>query len=121
MSRKSRIRPRSKRNKGEADIYELIWNSRPHQCEVCERPIESPVPANFSHLLPKGSYSRFKRDERNIRIQCQRCHDLWHEHGPKILQYSTSWIVTCSRYIALRDEYNGVSNDPNEPYTSSGS
>jgi len=108
MIRKKAIRKRSPRKKMEADVYEVIWRKRPHQCEVCEAPIESPRPENFSHLLPKGSYSNYKRDERNIRIQCKGCHDMWHDQGPEKLKSVHRWVVTCTLYFHLRDESNGL-------------
>ena len=102
------MRKRAKNNMGWIDVAEEIWNERKHVCEVCKVYIANPEPANFSHLLPRSTYPDYKRDPRNIRINCPRCHNLWHEHGPEALQWSPSWTKVCAIYFALRDAARGI-------------
>ena len=102
------MRKRAKNNIGWIDVAEEIWNERKHVCEVCKVYIANPSPANFSHLFPRSTYPELKRDKRNIRIKCQKCHDLWHKHGPDALQWSTGWTKVCAIYFALRDAARGI-------------
>jgi len=99
---------RAKTNEGWMDVARLIWTERLHECEACHVPISDPQPINFSHLLPRGAYRRYKRDPRNIRIKCAECHTLWHDKGPTGLRYTWGWIVLVKLYDELRDEANGI-------------
>lgn len=108
LQRASRMKPRSDNNSGWLDVALEIWGERPHRCEICATEITNPQPINFSHLLPRGTYRKLKRDKRNIRIKCDRCHTFWHKHGPEILRAYPDWRRTCDLYFFLRDEQNGV-------------
>lgn len=88
---------------GEAALFREIWDSRPHQCEVCGTPIHEAGPANFSHLLPKNAYPEFRLDPRNVILKDTRCHDLWHQHHTG-LRYSHGWGWVCDRYNELKLE-----------------
>lgn len=105
---RKKLKARSDKNLGWWDVALEIWNERDHCCEVCFQPIDEPQPENFSHLLPRGSYIRFKRDKRNIIIKCRDCHDRWHKFGPEALQHSFKWRAVTSNYFILRDEANGI-------------
>jgi hypothetical protein len=110
LKRASTLAVRAPGNKGWLDVTREIWAdpTRRHQCEVCGVPIEDPQPINWSHLLPRGSYRRYKRDPRNIRLMCGPCHKLWHKWGPMILKAYVGWRTICNLYFELRDESNGI-------------
>ena len=93
---------------GEAALFLTLWNNLPHECEVCKVYIHEAKASNFSHLLNKGTYPEFRLDPRNVRLHCERCHDLWHKHGPEALQWSTGWTKVCAIYFALRDAARGI-------------
>lgn len=106
---RKKLRPRSPSNTGWYNwAIENVWDKRPHKCEVCGKELKEPVPSAFSHLLPRGSYRKYKTDERNISLQCVRCHSLWHEVGPMMLQENRGWKAVCERYYKLRNEANCV-------------
>ncbi len=79
---------RNKKMVGETqvDVFEEIWNARPHVCQVCGHPIRTPKSSNFSHILGKGAYELMKLHRKNVEIWCcgldrrdgkNGCHDLW--------------------------------------------
>lgn len=106
---KKKMRARSKTNEGWLKwAMKEVWSKRPHACEVCRVPIAFATPANFSHLLPRGSYRKYKLDTRNVRIQCAECHHEWHDRGPAALFHEDRWWRTVTLYRELCDEANGV-------------
>jgi hypothetical protein len=103
------LKARSPNNRGgQKALFESIWNSRPHCCEVCKATILQPAPWNFSHLLPKGTYPDFKLREDNIVIKCKECHDSWHLWGQRVLSMVPMWKEVVAKFRALRDEANNV-------------
>lgn len=106
---RKKLKARSSTNKGWWDVALDIWASRPHICEACRRELgDEPIPHYFSHLLPRGSYRRYKRDPRNIALNCMSCHDEWHRFGPDGLAEEWQWVGLRGRYYELRDEANGI-------------
>ena len=61
----------------EAEMYEGIWNDRPHVSFISGLPIINPVPANFAHVLPKAlnRYPEFRFNPENVILV------LWDEHN----------------------------------------
>lgn len=108
------LRKRSPKQEGWIHVAREILDERGPTCEVCGKHIYSPGPINFSHLLPRSTYPDYKRDKRNIRIKDAGCHTLWHEHGPKVLQYSTSWMAICALYFELHAEANNRDSKPDQ-------
>lgn len=103
------MRKKSSTNKGWWDVALEIWAERPHACRVCGVPLsDEPLPINFSHLLPRGSYRRYKRDPRNIELWCADCHTIWHNTPHKALYGLPGWGVVIDRYHKLRNEAHGL-------------
>lgn len=95
---------------------ENVWNKRKSECQVCGLWLlsdEAPSPTFFSHLLPRGSYRRYKLDERNVIIKCADCHEKWHSMGPDKLKDIKDWRLVCDTYFSLRNEANNIA-DGNE-------
>ena len=91
------------------DVFRKMWDASEKKCcEVCGTGIASMHPINFSHLLPKGSYRRYKLDERNLVIKCAGCHQAWHDQGPERLMLRPEWQGVCRRYYELKMEANGL-------------
>ena len=110
---KRKMRPRSKNNQGWWDVALNVWDEREHVCEVCGRELgDYPNPSFFSHLLPRGSYPKFKRRMDNIRLKDPLCHEKWHKMGPERLRVLPEWMAVCRLYYALRDEANGLNEQP---------
>ncbi len=59
---------------GELECFKLIWEKRPHFCEVCKSSIREAKPANFAHILAKSTYPSLRLVEENIAILCEGCH-----------------------------------------------
>lgn len=70
---------------GEGDIFNRIWNSRLHKCEVCERPLirKKNTVSIFSHILSKGASTYSRLDEDYILLMGDGfagncgCHSKW--------------------------------------------
>lgn len=92
------------------DVFREIWAEREHVCEVCGHYLGDDMqPIMMSHLLPKGTYRKYKLDKRNIAIKCEPCHRAWHVAGPTRLQYAgEGWAAICDKYYELIAEANGV-------------
>ena len=68
----------AQRRKTDKELNEEIWATRPHVCDNCEKRLPAtPVKANFSHLLTKGSHPELRHDPENIVLSCIPCHNLW--------------------------------------------
>lgn len=108
LAQRTPMRKIAPTQKGWWDVAMEVWDERPHECEVCELPIVEPAPINFSHLLPRGSYRKYKRDHRNLVIKCGGCHDKWHAFGPESLQVDPRWKKVCALYFQLHREANNA-------------
>lgn len=62
---------------GELALFISIWNTRPHVCVTCQKRLPSFFVFLFSHVLPKGSYPKFRLYDKNIELQCWDCHQEW--------------------------------------------
>jgi hypothetical protein len=56
--------------KNQADLFNHIWDTRPHVSELSGEPLLPPNAMKwiwqFLHVLPKGSYPKYKLREENI-------------------------------------------------------
>lgn len=103
------LKPRSPKNKGgQRVLFERIWNTREHKCEVCGAHIEEATASNFHHLLNKGHFPEYKLDERNISLLCSGCHEQWHSFGQRVVSLSPQWKKVHAQFLALREEAYGL-------------
>jgi len=92
----------------ELDIYNEIWSERVHRSEVSGEPL--PPKGHklwhwcFSHILPKGSYGKFKYDKRNIILKTPSEHILYENHKHKI-RHLPEWKWVFELEEALKQEY----------------
>lgn len=98
---------------GQKQVFERIWNSRPHKCFVSGVTIHEPTASVFSHVLPKGMYPDYKLDERNIVLLTPRHHDLWHNAGKEALirgdyGYDWGWKALFDLYDELKREAHAI-------------
>lgn len=106
---RKKLRQRSPSNPGWYDVALEIWAERPHVCCVTGMYLsEEPEPSYFSHLLPRGSYRKYKRDKRNIVLMHPDIHAMWHAEGPEKLINIRQWKPVCELYLQLRNEANGI-------------
>lgn len=91
-----KLKPR--KTTGEKEVFERIWLSRLHRCEVCTRPITRKKNSVdiFSHILSKGADPVLRLDEDFILLMgdgyygnCS-CHRKW-ETRTKNMQQMEMW------------------------------
>ena len=84
-------------------FYKLLWDSRPHRCEECNKDLGSVLNKSFiSHILSKGSHPEMRHDERNVSVLCFDCHfryEFQDRHNMKI------WPICQSIIEMLKQEY----------------
>lgn len=65
--------------KNQKEMFDWIWENRPHESELTGEPLLSKKHFKwhwqFLHVLPKGSYPKFKLDPRNIMLALPDEHD----------------------------------------------
>lgn len=83
---------------GEKTVFDKIWATRLHKCEVCTRPIirKKDEVGMFSHVLSKGANTVMRLDEDFILLMGDglypncRCHGKW-EHRTKEMRNIEMW------------------------------
>lgn len=78
-------KPKFRKPTGEKAVFELIFQNRPHRCQVCDRPItrKKDTVDIFSHVSSKGSNGVLRLDEEFILLMGDgyhkncRCHPIW--------------------------------------------
>jgi hypothetical protein len=100
---------------GEAEIFEEIWNERPHKSEISGRDVgcfeDFMFPNLFAHVLPKGKYPKFRLRKDNIMILNPREH-LLIDMGTQAQrdayekENNCSFRVFYERQEQLKQEYN---------------
>ena len=95
----------------EVDVYDEIWEERPHRSEVSgaflmDRPHSRgdhdemrQWVRQFSHLVPKGTYPGMRLRKENIVLKTAYEHDLWH-NTPKheLMKLHPGWEGIIRRY-----------------------
>jgi hypothetical protein len=103
------LKKRGPNNPGWWHIALEIWDEREHVCEVYGTPLgDEPLPIYFSHLLPRGSYRKYKLFKPNIVLKSEFAHREWHDQGPERLMLRPEWQGVCKRYYELKMEANGL-------------
>lgn len=93
---------------GELQMFLEIWNERPKVSEVSGRPL---LPLGhklwinqFSHILPKGNYGRYRLRKDNIKMVLPDEHDMWEHHKSEIRDVEI-WKWVFIKADELREEY----------------
>lgn len=69
--KRTALKKKFPKNSGQKDVFERIWSTREHRCEVCDAPVKR-VDGGvrmFSHVVSKQAYPDLKLDEENILIK----------------------------------------------------
>ena len=73
-----------KKPTGERELFKRIWETRPHVCEHCHKPLDLPRVHYFAHIKGKGAYPELRLEESNIKLMCydfinpsNSCHYLY--------------------------------------------
>lgn len=90
--------------KNQVELFEYVWNTKPHICRNCWKAIIQPFTYCFPHLLPKGMYPEFKYNPNNIGLACSiDCHNKidkrinWNKYTLK--QMLEDWVKICRKTI----------------------
>lgn len=68
-------RPGPRKPTGERGIFALVWESRPHSCEICGARISEAAPWSFAHRWGKGTHGKERLNPANIALVCSMaCH-----------------------------------------------
>lgn len=89
---------------GELVLFKEIYEERGPYSQISGEYVEFNVWC-FSHILPKGNYSRFRLDKRNIIIKTPQEHHAWHTETHK-LKLLPEWKWVFELYEQLKIEYN---------------
>ena len=65
---------KKRKKTGEGELFEKIWQERPHACTVCDAKLPIYTVKFFAHVLGKGAEPAARLDEDNIFIMCFPCH-----------------------------------------------
>jgi hypothetical protein len=106
----------SKEGTGELDFFHKIWAERPHVCEISGRKINERPDLDmgrwvscFSHILPKGSFGRYRLNPENIVLMLPELHHQWHSKGRIELisgKYGEKWAEVFEKKIELTLRYH---------------
>ena len=95
--------------KTEGQLFEEIWNERPHVSEIDGTPL---LPKGhkmwhwqFSHLLPKSIYGKARLDKENVVLKTWAQHQLWEFHQHK-LRDKEEWKWVFEKRERLKKEYH---------------
>jgi len=92
-------------------FFDEIWAERPHKSEIDGADL---LPKGhklwhwqFSHLLPKNPYAKFKFDKRNIVLKTVQQHQDW-QFAQYKLKDKEEWKWVFDKYDELKREYHEV-------------
>lgn len=58
----------------ETEIFDIVWDERPHECVKCWKKLKKKKVHNFDHIIPKSRGEQYRLDPDNIQILCFWCH-----------------------------------------------
>lgn len=89
---------------GELALFISIWQTRPHVSFVSGLALTNFDIRCFFHILPKGSYRRYKLNENNIILTTPEEHHKWHNDRGS-LRNIPEWEKVFNLYDELRETY----------------
>lgn len=66
-------------------LFQYVWKSRPHECEICATPLLEPKFECFAHVLGKKAFPLFKLRPKNIKLMCGDCHHVYDTENDSIM------------------------------------
>lgn len=90
--------------KGELQLFIEIWNERPRISEVSGIALRDFNPCNFSHILTKGAYPRYRLNKENIVLKTFYEHQEW-EFRAHTLKDKPEWKWVFEKKEKLKQEY----------------
>lgn len=113
---RARKKETTKEPKGELALFHEIWNSRPHVCAISGKRINENDLKDFqrwiscfSHVLPKGSYPKYRLNPENIVLKTPKMHHAYHTKGKSELlesEYGEQWKAFFELKAKLAAKYH---------------
>ena len=96
-----------RKESGEILAFRMIWEERPHHCQVCG--VNLPVfdHWNYMHVLSKGSFPKFRLLKECIVLACRDCHTQY-DCGSTKDDPKFKWVLELKQ--KLKQKYYGVDN-----------
>lgn len=91
---------------GQLEMFIEIWNERKHVSWVSGDPIHEFNVKCFAHVLPKGTYTKWKLNKDNIVLMTEDEHDAQHFQPKEELMKDPRWVRFFTHQDKLRSEYN---------------
>jgi len=117
--KRTKLKKKFPKKTGELELFNHIWKTREHKCEVCEKDVirvDGGV-GMFSHILSKGADTSMRLDEENVLIKgdgingnCD-CHSKW-ENRTEEMRLIEMWKPIFLLLDAIKTKSN-VTNKPN--------
>ena len=95
--------------KNQSQLFNLIWEEREHKSQISGQPLLNKGHLKwhwqFSHILPKGLYPKFKLERKNVILMTPEEHQLWGERPDKI-RHQPKWAWIFELHEKLKQEYH---------------
>lgn len=89
---------------GQAQLFKQIWDKRLHESYISETFLGDEMKAQFfAHVIPKGSYPKFKLYEKNIVLLTFEEHILWDHQRDKI-RANKIWLKKWEKLFLLEEK-----------------
>jgi len=96
-----------KRPSGEAGMFEVIWNTRPHVSFVSGQQLGTEAKSFFfAHVLPKSTYPEYRLFMNNIVLLSYSEHMDWDQSGRDKLRSDPRWDKMFELEDKLKTQYN---------------
>lgn len=94
---------------GEKQVFEEIWNERPHKSQISGDPIHEAYPIYFLHVLPKAQnkYPKLKLEKQNIVLGTADEHYDW-DHNRKAIENDPKWKWMFELEASLKEKYKSL-------------
>jgi hypothetical protein len=106
---KSPIKKKIPKPSGELVLFNAIWKSRPHICQVSKEPIKDFDIWCFAHVLSKKSFPKFRLYDKNIILVTREIHHQY-DNGSSKDDPRFGWVYELKSN--LKAEYNEKERQP---------
>jgi hypothetical protein len=90
---------------GEMEVFQKLWEERPHTCFVSGNQLEFSHYICF-HILGKGAYPKYRLNPDNIIFVSREYHDDWHSMTkPELIKKDCDWQKVFDIYDTLKERY----------------
>ena len=90
---------------GELAMFKEIWNERPHESEISGESLYGFDVWNFAHVLPKGSYGKYRLNKDNIVLMTRDEHHVFdHQTHKAKADKRFDWVF--EKKEIMKAEYN---------------